>query len=496
MAGYNRRTFLKGAGVALGSLAFGAGNVSATADSERFFINLTEVDRSDVPDDVEIIHDLSAADVLVARGDQSRVGSAVATAPDVKIDLSDDETGAVAEAEGPTVAGNSASHNHDGAPSNTEYQWDKREQEASGELTDKPGGGKFVHDTTTGEGTRVAVVDTGVYDDHPDLEDVVNAELSKNITGDGLDFRPNGAGSHGTHVAGTIAATNDNDGPAGGVLGTAPDTEIVAVRMFSGLQGYAGDGLAGWEYAAQIGCDAINYSVGYTVADTVEYPGLIALEKIISQVANYVRSQGTVVVNSAGNASLDMDAENILSLPTEADGVFGVSATGPIGYGWGGKHSDNEAKWLTGNRLDEPTTEPAFYTNYGSAVDVSAAGGNVDLEAIATNPDAYNDLVYSTINTTNDDGDVVPGYGWKAGTSMAAPQVAGAVALVRSLRPDASVDEVESLIQETASQPEEGETYHGAGHLDLNALVKAASDGGGGNAGGGTTGNGKKKKGK
>jgi subtilisin family serine protease len=491
MSGYHRRTFLKSTGVALGGLALGTGAVSATAADERFLINLTEVDRSDVPDDVEIIHDLSAADVLVARGDQSRVGSATATAPDVKIDLSDDETGSVVEAEGPDAAGNSASHNHDGPASNTELQWDKREQGVSGKLTDKPGGGTFVHDTTTGGGARVAVVDSGVYDDHPDLEGVVNAELSMNITGDGFDFRPNGAGSHGTHVAGTIAATNDNDGPGGGVLGTAPDTEIVAIRMFSGREGFAGDGLAGWEYAARIGCDAINYSVGYKVADTVEYPSLIALEQIISQVANYVRSQGTVVVNSAGNASLDMDAENILSLPTEADGVFGVSATGPIGYGWGGKHSDNEAKWLTGNRLKEPTTEPAFYTNYGSAVDVSAAGGNADLEAVATNPDAYNDLVFSTINTTDDEGNVVPGYGWKAGTSMAAPQVTGAVALVRSLKPDASVEEVESLVRETASLPEEGETYHGAGHLDLEALVKAASDGGGNNGKGKGGANGK-----
>ncbi|MFC6731805.1 S8 family serine peptidase [Haladaptatus sp. GCM10025893] len=57
---------------------------------------------------------------------------------------------------------------------------------------------------------------------------------------------------------------------------------------------------------------------------------------------------------------------------------------------------------------------------------------------------------------------------------MAAPQVSGAVALIRSLRPDASVEEVEQLLTDTASMPEEGETYHGAGHLDLEALVKAA----------------------
>ena len=46
--------------------------------------------------------------------------------------------------------------------------------------------------------------------------------------------------------------------------------------------------------------------------------------------------------------------------------------------------------------------------------------------------------------------------------------------LVRSLRPDASVDEVESLIQDTASSAPGGETYHGAGHLDLKRLVKRA----------------------
>ena len=83
-------------------------------------------------------------------------------------------------------------------------------------------------------------------------------------------------------------------------------------------------------------------------------------------------------------------------------------------------------------------------------------------------PRRVRDLVYSTIvTTTYEDGpdddedepvnrpseivDTEPGYGWKAGTSMAAPQVAGAVALVRSLRPDASVEAVESLIRETAS---------------------------------------------
>ena len=498
MGRYDRRRFLQLTGTAVGVATLGVGTATASPSDSRFFINLRDVDRSAVPDDVEIVHDLSQADVLVARGDQDRVAGT--TVADRVIDRGDDRVGAVESRDGPTTDGKGSSHNHDGAPSNSEFQWDKREQDVSNDLTDKPGGGKSIHDVSTGAGTRIAVVDSGVYDAHPDLADVVNDELSENVSEDPYDWRPNGAGDHGTHVAGIIAATNSNDGPDGGVLGTAPDTEIVSYRMFSGQEGKQGDGYAGWVKAAEAGCDAINYSVGFPapyVYPDREYEEEIDLReelRIAEQVAEYVRSQGTVIVNSAGNDELDMSGSHpeygeILSIPTEAEGVFGVAATGPIGCGWGGKHSDNEEKWLTGNRLEDPTDSPAFYTNYGDAVDVSAAGGDADRDALDRIPEAERDLVYSTIvKTTYEDGpdddedepvnrpseivDTEPGYGWKAGTSMAAPQVAGAVALVRSLRPDASVEAVESLIRETASDAPGGEAYHGAGHLDLERLVE------------------------
>jgi subtilisin family serine protease len=493
MVRHNRRTFLRLTGATLGAAALGAGTAAgATGENSRFLIDLQEVSRSEIPSDVEIIHDISQIDLLAARGDASSVGGAAATTPDIRVYQHD--AGPVVERDGPSANGNSRSHNHDKGIDNSEYQWDKRVQNV-GDLTDKPGGGKFIHDTTEGANTRVAVVDTGVYDAHPDLAGVVNDELSENFTTDSYDWRPNGASDHGTHVAGTIAATNSNDGPDGGVLGTAPETEIVAHRVFSGVENEGaavGDTVAAIAAAADKGCDAANFSVGYINSNPEEYPGLLAIKAIYARLMEYVRSKGMVFVNSAGNGSLDMDAENTLSLPTEVEGVFGVAATGPIGCGWGGKHSDNEEKWLTGNRLEEPTDEPAFYTNYGSAVDVSAAGGNADREALDNEvPGSERDLVYSTTVTyTYEDGpdddedeevnrpsEIVgreASYGWKAGTSMAAPQVAGAVALVRSLRPDASVEEVESLIQETASDAPGGETYHGAGHLDLERLVKRA----------------------
>jgi subtilisin family serine protease len=492
MVRHGRRTFLRLTGATLGAATLGVGTAAgATGENSRFLIDLREVSRSAIPGDVEIIHDISQIDLLAARGDASSVGDAAATTPDIRVYQHD--TGPAVERSGPTVNGRGGSHNHDGAPTNSELQWDKRVQDL-GDLTDKPGGGKFVHDTTEGADTRVAVVDTGVYDAHPDLAGVVNDELSQNFTTDSYDWRPNGASDHGTHVAGTIAATNSNTGPDGGVLGTAPETEIVAHRVFSGVEGEGaavGDTLAAIAAAADKGCDAANFSVGYINSNPEEFPGLLEIKALYARLMDYVRSKGMVFVNSAGNGSLNMDAENTLSLPTEVEGVFGVAATGPIGCGWGGKHSDNEAKWLTGNRLEEPTDEPAFYTNYGSAVDVSAAGGNADREALDRIPEAERDLVYSTTVTyTYEDGpdddedepvnrpgeivDKEASYGWKAGTSMAAPQVAGAVALVRSLRPDASVDEVESLIKETASRAPGGETYHGAGHLDLERLVKRA----------------------
>ncbi|MFC3476260.1 S8 family peptidase [Halobacterium litoreum] len=493
MARFDRRTFLKGTGAALGGLAFGtgAGVASASGDAERFLVDLRQVDRSALPDDATVVHDISEIDALVVRGDPDAVPSGTAVVPDVAV--FQDDAGPAAEHAGPSANG-ADNHNFDGPASNAELQWDKRVQDVEN-LTDKPGNGRVVHDTTEGEGTRIAVVDSGVYDAHPDLEAVVNEDLSENFTTDGYDFRPNGAGSHGTHVAGTIAATNDNDGEAGGVLGTAPKTEIVALRVFSGVSGATGDTIAALVDAANKGCDAANISLGYPrpYIDPAEYPWLLLVREMYRRAAEYARENDMVIVNSAGNGALDMDREGVLSLPTEVEGIFGVSATGPIGYGWGDKHDDNEEKWLTGNRLEEPTTQPANYTNYGSAVDVSAGGGNYDPEALASGQAKwYYDLVFSTTVTTyyedgpdeDDTGDkpseivdTEPSYGWKAGTSMAAPQVSGAVALVRSLRPDASAAEVEDLIRETASQPEEGERYHGAGHLDLEALVKAASRG-------------------
>ncbi|WP_114578565.1 S8 family serine peptidase [Saliphagus sp. LR7] len=475
MGNHSRRRFLQLTGATAGGLTVGVGSASANSGEEgRFFIDLTEVDESEVPEDVEIIHDVSQIDLLVARGDPGTVGGASATLPDIAVA----QHGPVAERDKGGQPGFASEE-----PTNGDLQWDKRAQNVA-DIDEHPGkGGRYVHETTRGEGTSIAVIDSGVYDGHPDLADVVDEERSENFTTDADDWRPNGAGNHGTHVAGTVAATNEGVGDAGGVTGTAPETDIVALRVFSGQEGAGGDVIAAIMAAADRGCDAANLSLGIPAETIAGLPESVVQQYVAVYTAavQYARSQGMVVVNSAGNAGLDLDPEETFTIPTEIDGVFGVSATGPIGFLWGdGPNMAHNA--LAPGHLEEPTTDPAFYTNYGeSAIDISAAGGDLDQESDDEN--AARDLVLSTVNVVGDDGEVEAGYGWKAGTSMAAPQVSGAVALVRSLQPDASVEEVEDLLRETAVQQEAGEKYHGAGHLDLGALVDAA--GGSGNSGNG-----------
>jgi subtilisin family serine protease len=194
----------------------------------------------------------------------------------------------------------------------------------------------------------------------------------------------------------------------------------------------------------------------------------------------YANKEGTALVVAAGNDSADLQHDkSVISLPNEGAQAISVSATGPIGFGWGEEG------------LEEPFVSPAFYTNYGTnAITIGAPGGDADLDAIGTEVPWNYDLV---LNTTADvefeeedvDGDgeeepvdylgAEPTYGWKAGTSMAAPQVAGAVALVKSVAPDLNANQVESLLKRTAEVPDGYEkTYYGSGFVDPLEAVKRA----------------------
>ncbi|MDG5758675.1 S8 family serine peptidase [Natronococcus sp. A-GB1] len=292
----------------------------------------------------------------------------------------------------------------------TEKQWDK-------EITNT----FEAHDYATGEGTRIVIADTGVDGTHPDLEDNFNEKLSVSIVDGGEITEHEGdTGSHGTHVAGIAAASG-----AEGVTGTAPDAEIVSVRVLGEDSSSFADILVGAEYAASIGADVANYSLG--AAPQPAQANSEGLRVAVQQVMQDVARRGTLSTASAGNDAVDLQQgqsrweitdddgevvdviyDNWHYLPGTVQGAVTVSASGP-----------NDGL--------------SFYSNYGtSAIEVGAPGGGRET-ADETDEE---DQVYST----------VPGeeYAWFAGTSMAAPQVAGLVALVRELEPEMNANQVEN----------------------------------------------------
>jgi subtilisin family serine protease len=435
MSDTTRRTFVKISGAALGGIAVGS-TVTAAESTDRFVLNTRGYSGS--VGDLTVVHDLDAIDAMVVEGSESDVealGVDYGRDTQYELDLP------VAE-ETPVEADEDATDEPFYA-----LQWDKEAQ-----------GVPDAHEVTRGEGTRVAVIDTGVAAGHPDLAHAVNEGLSRNFTGDDFGAPGPWGGYHGTHVSGIVAADDENDL---GTVGTAPGTELVDCRVFSpGALAWWSDILAAMVYSADIGCDAANLSLG---AYPVPRQGLGEFYgRFLNRVTTYCNSQGTLLVIAAGNSGADLQHDgSVISLPNEAANVVSVSATGPIGFGWGDEG------------LREAFDSPAFYTNYGTnAIDVSAPGGDADLSAIGTGVTWYLDLVLSTVAIPDfENGDHGYGWGWAAGTSMAAPQVAGAAALVKSVNPGFNANQARQRIENTADDVGD-KAYHGSGFVDPNGAVR------------------------
>jgi subtilisin family serine protease len=252
----------------------------------------------------------------------------------------------------------------------------------------------------TGAGARVAVVDTGVWYYHPDLWANIDFAAGATFVPGTRDFLDDNG--HGTHVAGIIAAANND----WGTIGIAPNATLIPVKVL------AADGIgriswfvSGVVHAVNQDADIINLSLGYYLQKNGCLPYYTALDaallrKMVRKVINWATSQGALVVNSAGNAGLDLDhCGNIISIPTEEGNGIVVSATGPDGL----------------SNFDEL----ASYSNYGnSAIWVAAPGG--DFRNYPTSGWWY-DMVLST---------TIDGWMWSAGTSSAASMASGVAALV------------------------------------------------------------------
>lgn len=297
----------------------------------------------------------------------------------------------------------------------------------------------------TGEGVRVAVVDGGLFNGHPDLAPNVDVAASRSfVPGQPFNF-DTGTFWHGTHVAGIIGAIDHAPGATvnTGVIGIAPKTTLIGVKVLHGGSGSFAWVIQGILYAATPlaegggGADIINLSLGAVFARNE--PGAGQLVAAMNQAVNYANRHGVLVVSATGNDGLDLDhSGNLISVPAESGAGVAVSSTGPVGFALGATNFD---------RL-------ASYTNYGtSVVHVAAPGGDFalpgeDLCSIPTTgglpvtvPCWAFDMVISTTRT---------GWGWAAGTSMAAPAASAVAAMIKQRNPGISLGALKNALANSA----------------------------------------------
>ncbi|MEL7447890.1 MAG: S8 family serine peptidase [Pseudomonadota bacterium] len=269
----------------------------------------------------------------------------------------------------------------------------------------------------------VAVIDTGVLLGHPDFAGklVPGFDFISNPgnarDGDGIDSNPddpgdlgNGGSSsfHGTHVAGTVGALTNN---ATGVAGSGWETLIMPLRALGQFGGSTFDIDQAIRFAAGLPNDS--GTVPAQRADVINLSlGGAGFSQASQNLINEVRAAGVVVVAAAGNSSTSAP-----SFPAAYDGVISVSAVD-----------------INNNRTG--------YSNFGSTIDLAAPGGNTGADV---NGDGFGDGVLSTIGDDSG-GSIRFGYGFLQGTSMAAPHVAGVIALMRAVDPNLTPAAIDSLI--------------------------------------------------
>ncbi|GAA2116507.1 S8 family serine peptidase [Kocuria atrinae] len=286
-------------------------------------------------------------------------------------------------------------------------------------------------DLARGNGQTIGILDTGITS-HPDLNSKVVSgrdfitSTALSVDGNGRDANPRDEGDwstagqcgkgtparnsswHGTHVAGLAAAATNNNRT--GIAGAAPGAKIQPVRVL-------GNCTFGW--VSDI-ADAVTWASGATVAGqprnpnpstvinmSLNYPGQCG--NTLQAAINTAVSRKVPVVVAAGNSGVNA----VNTAPANCGNTIVVGAAGPKGV-------------------------PASYSNIGAVVDVLAPGGTA------------RDPLLSTMNT-GARGQAVASYGNQYGTSMAAPLVAGTVALMKQANPGLTPARIEQVLKSTST---------------------------------------------
>ena len=295
---------------------------------------------------------------------------------------------------------------------------------------------------TTGGNVIVGVVDTGVDYNHPDLKNSILKEANGKVIG--YNFVNNTTDpmddyGHGTHVAGTIAATNNNDLNHSFDSGTrlasvGPGLKILAVKgLDSTGAGYLTWLMNGIVWATDHGAKVINNSWGGGGLD----------DQLTTDTINYVYNKNVVLVFAAGNSGWDVYYDS-------PAGNSNVITVGAVNY----------------------LNNKACFSNYGDRVDVVAPGGD------SPSCGGINDYILSALSSKYSSdigtyGKIVGNYYVELrGTSMAAPHVASVAGLILAAHPDYSVEEVRFALRDTSSRLSGGwNTNYGFGLIDAAKAV-------------------------
>ena len=315
----------------------------------------------------------------------------------------------------------------------------------------------------------VAVMDTGIDPDHKDLKDRIDASRSVGCQVNGIPNQDPSAWKddhyHGTHVAGTIAASHNGYG----VDGVAPDATLIAIKTSNKAGSFYPEYVAcAFDWAAEHNVDVSNssyYMDPYAFWMPNEASQAAGLEAA-SRAVHYSKEHG--VVNFAAEGNSDDDHDNPTIDKDSPNDVEGAAVERNVAGGIDVPAMLNDSV-LSVSALKLPTgadpatakLERAGFSNYGkNSVDVAAPGQRI----------------WSTMPTWEKD----PPFGYLSGTSMASPHAAGVAALVKEIHPDYTADEVIALVKKQAgytydrlAEPTDGKEYRGAGLVNaLDAVLK------------------------